>query len=67
MSRFISYDESDEELQNWCKAGRLMKFQVGLLIVLHDACIYRISLVFGRKSRTVSLLYGVAINSVATV
>ena len=33
-------DDSGAELQNWCKAGRLlvMKFQVG--IVLHDARIY---------------------------
>ena len=39
-----------------------MKFQVG--IVLHDAYVYRISLTFGRKSRTVSLLYGVATTTV---
>ena len=32
-----------------------MKFHVS--IVLHDVCIYRISLTFARKSRTVSLLY----------
>ena len=54
------HDDSGAELQNWCKAGRLlvMKFQVG--IVLHGACIYMISSTLGRKSRTVSMLYGAA-------
>ena len=32
------YDDSDAELQNWCEAGRLIKFQMG--IVLHDTCIF---------------------------
>ena len=52
------YDDSDAELQNWCKAGRLMTFQVG--IVLHDACIYMTYLTFGRKSQTISFWHGVA-------
>ena len=52
------YDDSDKELQTWCKVGRQVKFHVG--IMLHDPCIYMISLTFAKKSRTVRFSYGVA-------
>ena len=52
------YDDSDAELQNWCKAGRLMNFQVG--VVLHDACIYMISSTCWKEVPNRMLLYGVA-------
>lgn len=52
------YGSSDAELQNWCKACKPMKFQVGN--VLHDGRIYMIFLIFGRKSRTPFLGQGVS-------
>ena len=58
------YDESYLELQNWCKARRLRNEVPGGYIAINTYMmpVYTgmISLTFGRKSRTISYLYGVA-------
>ena len=56
------YDESFLELQNWCKARRLRNEVPGGYIAINTYMmpVYTgmISLTFGRKSRTISYLYG---------